>query len=238
MVHPTPLYIVASPRQRVGKTLLARLLIDFFRTSQRPLEGYDLDPHEPALAERFPDLVLPSDIGDTNGQIQLFDRLLAHDSTTKVIDLGCGPFEKFFAVMREIGFVAEAQRRLIEPIVLFVTDPQMVTVRTYAQLRHQLKTTTFVPVHNEAVSKTFAEKDFPAMRTECAVIRVPRLSPLVRHVIDWPSFSFAAYMNESPGEASQVHQWISPILTKFRELELELLMERLTALLGGSRNML
>jgi hypothetical protein len=57
---------------------------------------------------------------------------------------------------------------------------------------------------------------------------------LVRRVIDWPSFSFGTYMNEQPGGPTQVHQWIYPIVTKFRELELQLLIDRLTALLGGS----
>ena len=67
--------------------------------------------------------------------MQLFDRLLAHDSTTKVIDLGCGQFAQFFAVMRAIDFVTEARQRLIEPVVLFVGDPQTTTVRTYGELR-------------------------------------------------------------------------------------------------------
>jgi len=233
MTQAAPLYIVASRRQRVGKTLLARLLIDFFCTSGRPVEGYDLDPREPALAERFPHLARPIDIGDTRGQMQLFDRLLAHYSTTKVVDLACGEFDQFFAVMQEIGFVTEARRQLIEPIVLFVADPATATVRTYAKLRHLLNTITFVPVHNEAVSIIFAQEDFPPTPTECGVIRIPHLSPLVRRVIDRPHFSFGAYMIEQPGGPNQVHQWISPILTKIRELELRLLMGRLMWSLGG-----
>src|SRR5262249_1971179 len=52
---------------RVGKTLFARLLIEFLRTGGRPLVGYDLDPREPALAGCFPDLVWPIDIADTRG---------------------------------------------------------------------------------------------------------------------------------------------------------------------------
>jgi len=160
MSLPAPLYIIASPRQRVGKTLVARLLIDFFRTSGRPLEGYDLHPREPALAERFPDLVQSIDIGHTRGQMRLFDRLLAHNSSTKVIDLGCGPFDQFFAVMEEIDFLMEARQRLIEPIVLFVADPTTATVRTYAELRHQLMPITFVPVLNQAVSVLFVRRTF------------------------------------------------------------------------------
>ena len=235
MMRPAPLYIVASRRQRAGKTLLARLLIDFFLTDGRPLEGYDLQPHEPALAKRFPDLVQPIDIGGTNGQMQLFDQLLAHNSTTKVIDLGCGLFDQFFGVMQEIGFVTEARRRLIEPVVLFVADPEAASVGTYATLRHRLKTSTLVPVHNEAVSINFAAENFPPTRREYGVIRIPHLSPLVRRVIDWPSFSFSAHITNQSGGPTQVHQWISPILTKVRELELQLLMGRLGGLLrdGG-----
>ena len=193
-----------------------------------------MNPHDPTLAKRFPGIVIPIDIGETSGKMQLFDRLLAHDLTTKVIDLGCGQFAQFFAVMREIDFVTEARQRLIEPVVLFVADPQTATVRTYDELRRQFETTTFLPVHNQAVSITFTKEDFPPTRTEYGVIRVPRLSPLVRRVIDWPNFSFGPYMDEQPDGPTQVHQWICPIVTKFRELELQLLMGRLTALLGGS----
>ena len=42
--------------------------------------------------------------------MELFDRLVADNASTKVIDLGYGPFEKFFAVMGEIGFAEEARR--------------------------------------------------------------------------------------------------------------------------------
>jgi hypothetical protein len=84
------LYIVAARHPRVGKTLLARLLIEFQRISGRPLVGYDLDPREPTLAGYFPNLVWPVDIADTRGQMSLFDRILADHWRTTVIDLGYG----------------------------------------------------------------------------------------------------------------------------------------------------
>jgi len=59
----------------MGKTLLARLLMEFFRDSGRPLVGFDLNPGEPLLAGRFPKLVWTVDIADTRGQMALFDRL-------------------------------------------------------------------------------------------------------------------------------------------------------------------
>ncbi len=234
MTQPAPLYIVASPRPRVGKTLIARLLVEFFHAEGRPLVGYDLNPREPALADRFPHLVWPVDIAETRGQVELFDRLIADNRSTRVIDLGYGRFDQFFAVMAEIGFVHEARHRAIEPIALFISDPAAATVRSYAELRGRLPAATFVPVHNESVSVMFVKEDFPPSRPECGLIRIPRLSPIVRGVIDRPSFSFAAYMTQQPGGPTEVHQWIGQIFAGFRELELRLLMGRLSASLTGA----
>jgi len=235
-MQPAPLYIIASPRPRTGKTLIARLMIEFFRAGRRPLVGYDLNPREQALAIRFPKLVWPVDITTTRGQMELFDRLIADTASTKIIDLGYSSFDQFFAVMAEIGFLAEARRRMIEPIVLFVGDPAAATVRSYAELLNRLAA-TFVPVHNESVSLMFAKQDFPGTHPECGVIRIPRLSPIVRGVIDRPNFSFAAYMTEQPGGPTEVHQWVGEIFTEFRELELRLLMGRLTSSLAGGRTL-
>jgi len=134
MPQQTPLYIIASQHPRVGKTLFSRLLIEFFRTGNRPVAGYDLDPREPALAGHFPQQVTTVDIADTQGQMALFDRLIAHNRQATVIDLGDGLFEQFFRVMVEIGFEREARRCLIEPIVLFITDSAPTTARGYADL--------------------------------------------------------------------------------------------------------
>jgi hypothetical protein len=234
MPQHTPLYIVASQHPRVGKTLLARLLVEYLRLSGKALVGYDLDPREPALAGYFPNLVWTVDISETPGQMALFDRLIGDNWRTTVIDLGYGLFEQFFDVMAEIGFEQEAQRCSIDPIVLFITDSAPITARSYAELRHRLPKTTFVPVHNEATSFMFMPQDFPPSRPECNVIRIPRLSPIVRGVIDRPNFSFGAYMAKQPGGPTEVHSWIGNIFTQFRELELKLILGALDSSLRNA----
>jgi hypothetical protein len=62
-----------------------------------------------ALAERFPHLVKSVDISDTRDQMQVSDR-------TKIVDLGSGTFDLFFAVMAKIDFVTEARRQLVEQL--------------------------------------------------------------------------------------------------------------------------
>jgi hypothetical protein len=233
MAQQTPHFIVASPRPRVGKTLLARLLIEYLHASGRPVTGYDLNPREPALAGRFPELVSIVDIAETLGQMELFDRLIAPNPRPTVIDLGYRPFDQFFAVMAEIDFVREARRRGVEPIVLFVTDPAPATVNVYADLREDLPGVTFVPVHNEAASLSYSKEDFPPSRAQLSALRMPRLSAIVRGVVDRASFSFTRYVNERLGGPTEIHSWVADMFAEFRELELRLIMSKLSLSFGG-----
>ena len=228
MPQQTQLYIVASRHPRVGRTLLSRLLIDFLRMGGRPLVGYDLDPREPALAGCFPNLVWPVDIADTRGQMALFDRILSDHWRTTVIDLGQGLFDQFFKVMTEIGFEDEARQKLIQPVVSFIADSAPFTAT-----RGGLRQTIFVPVHNEAASFMVIARDFPPSSPKYETIRIPRLSPIVRGVIDRPGFSFGAYMSQQSGGPTEVHSWIAEVFAKFRELELQLLIGELESSLRG-----
>ena len=90
-----------------------------------------------------------------------------------------------------------------------------------------------MPVHNEAASFMFVPQDFPPTRPECGVIRIPRLSPIVRGVIDRPGFSFGTYMARQPGGPTEVHSWIGGIFAQFRDLELRLLIGELKSSLRG-----
>lgn len=227
-VQPAPLYIVASPRPRAGKTLLARLLMEYVLGNKRPLVGFDLNPREPMLTDRFPALVWPVDVGDIRGQMELFDRLVADTASTKVIDLGSQSFEQFFRVMSDIGFAQEARRSGMDAVVFFLTDQAVATVRTYATLRQRLPV-IFQPVHNEAGSVIAASDDFPPTRPECGTIRLPRLSQIVRGVVDRPSFSFNTYLAHQPGGPTEIHSWIADFYAQLRDFELRLLMARLNS---------
>ena len=63
MTRPTHVYIIASPRPRTGKTILARALTEFFRTDGRPVGAFDLDAMDATLSQFIPKFTLRADIG-------------------------------------------------------------------------------------------------------------------------------------------------------------------------------
>src|SRR5262247_773453 len=115
-----PLYIVCSPRRTVGKTLLARLLAEFYFAHDRPVAAFDLADEGPQLADYLPDITTIADISDTPGQMAFFDRLIADDMGARIIDLDRRVFKNFFTVVQEIRFFEEARHRSIEPLILFI----------------------------------------------------------------------------------------------------------------------
>ena len=83
--------------------------------------------------------------------MQLMDRIIVNDGTAKVIDLGFHAFDEFFKMTEEIGFMKEAARRGVAPVILFVADTDRASARGYAMLQQQIPPTALVVVDNEFV---------------------------------------------------------------------------------------
>jgi hypothetical protein len=240
MLHRTPLYIVCSPRPQVGRTLLARLLVDFFLMEQRPIAAFDLANDGPSLIDFLPDHTFRADIAGIEGQMDLFDRLIKPDRVAKVVDLPPAAFQQFFAVMREIDFVAGAHRRGIEVVALFIATPDAASARAYAALRGSLPEMRLAPVYNEAASRQAAREDFPPSRAVSLPLRIPALTPLLHRYVQQPPFCFASFRATPPDGIPldiyiQMERWMRRAFVEFRELELRLLMSDVQAsLLRGA----
>ena len=145
----TPLYVVCSPCRRVGKTLVSRLLTEFYVVNDRPVAAFDLADEGPQLADYLPDFTTIADISETRGQMAFFDRLIADDVGVRIIDLDRRVFKNFFTVVHEIRFFEEARHRSIEPLILFVVEQDPKSAKAYAMLRHQLSEVSLLPVRNQ-----------------------------------------------------------------------------------------
>ena len=217
--------IVASPRARVGKTLLARLLVDFHRQEGRAVAAFDLNAGGGTLAQFLPELTAVSDIADVKGQIALFDRLVAEDGASKVVDLGHQSFEAFFALAHQIGFVEEARRRAIAPAILFVITPDATSVEAFRGLRRRFPEALLAPVHNEVFGPA-QHRDKYELRG-AALAQLPAPAPSLRKYIETPPFSFARLVESAniPSEAqAELERWLRRVYREFRELDLRILL--------------
>ena len=220
-MRQTPVYIVCSPRPLVGKTLIARLLSEFLLLKHGTVIPFDVNLKEPSLLEYLPDITETAEVDDTFGKMALMDRVILNDGVAKVIDLGFHAFDEFFKMTEEIGFIKEAVRRGVSPIVLFVGDTDRVSMRSYPMLQRQIPPTALVIVENEYVVRGELPQAFAAAR----VLRIAALPTFLKTYVDRLSFSFTDYLRNEKDSSTELHQWIRRNYLSFRELELSLILQ-------------
>ena len=225
MQRRTPIFIVTSSRPRVGKTLVARALVEYFPAQNRPVQAFDVNPDELSLVEHLPGYTAAASLDDTRGEMALFDQLVLQDQVPKVLDLGHLLFNRFFTVMEQIDFAAEMRRRAIAPMVLFVADPHERARQGYAMLKDRFPELPLVPVLNEFVQRVGGYRaNFPPTRRGGEPIAIPALTPVVRSVVDRKNFSFVSFVQKSGDTTTELFEWMRDVFIAFRELEVRLLL--------------
>ena len=218
----TPVFIICSPRPLVGKTLTARLLSEFLLLKNGAVASFDINLKEPSLLEYLPGITETADVIDTFGKMQLMDRIIVDDGTAKVIDLGFHAFDEFFKMTEEIGFMKEAARRRVAPVILFVADTDRASAQGYAMLQQQIPPTALVVVDNEFIVRG----ELPPAMARGRVIGIGALPVFLKTYISRLNFSFTQYLRNEKDSSTELHQWIRRNYLSFRELELSLILQR------------
>jgi hypothetical protein len=218
----TPVYIICSPRPLVGKTLMARLLSEFLLLKNGAVSSFDINLKEPSLLEYLPKTTETAEVDNTFGKMQLMDRLIVDDGVAKVIDLGFHVFDEFFKMSEQIGFLKEAARRRVVPMILFMADTDRVSARGHEVLRAQIPRANLVTIDNEYAVRG----ELPEAMSQGRLLRVAALPAFLKTYIDRLNFSFTEYLRHEKDESTELHQWVRRNYISFRELELSLLLQR------------
>jgi hypothetical protein len=195
--------IVASLHARTGKTLLARVLADYFILSGRRPLLFDTDVAECRLSASFPHATMVVDPAHVPDQMTLFDTLALAAPEARVVDVSHQSYRKFFRVMHDIGFLAEARERGIEPVVFYIADRNADSYEEAVRLGERSGGCSVVAVENgmlgvppEPVRKSSAYQMF--VRQELH-ITVPLLDPASALALADPEFSLSAFMRQPLG---------------------------------------
>ena len=227
----TFVYLVCSPLGRVGKTLTARLVVDYYLSSERFPLAFDTNHMDPGLAPVFPTETDVVDLTSTRGQMKLFDRLVVADETPKVVDLWHVSYEAFFRHAQEFEFFEECWARGIEPLVVMLTDERERFAQEIKNLSAHWRGLKIVLVHDEALTKLPHEAVYgKPFRLAHPIMVLPELDVVVRRALDQPKILLDRIIREpSPDTSfvivSRVRSLLSPFFDQFETLERKLVLE-------------
>jgi hypothetical protein len=224
-------YICCSPHKRTGATTTARLLSDYFIANGRNFTGFDTDPQEPDYGARFPQAVALVDAAKVQGQVAMFDRLLVHDETPKIVDVRHRSYDRFLETIDEIGFMDEARTALVQPILLFHADATEESLVASLALARRWPDLCLVIVTNKGAAPLgYDALDILAQFPSPRRFVIGSLDPTSRARLEASDFSLSHFLLTPPSDMSIVirtglRAWISPIFAQFQTFEVRMAME-------------
>ena len=198
--RPSFAAIVTSLHGRTGKTLLARVLADYFVLSgSRPLV-FDTDFTEQTLHASFPYDTIVADLSEVRDQMMLFDTLAGRSCEARVVDVSHYVFRKFFKVMTDCNFVAEARTRQVEPVIFYIADRNSDTYEEGRILRERFAECALVLVENSFIGavkdRTRRSAGYRAFESHDLCMSLPLLEPDIADAIEEPNVSLSDIMSQ------------------------------------------
>lgn len=102
------LFIVGGDKGGVGKTTVARLLVEYFDEMKRPSRPFDTEFPRGSLVRFAPSTTRLIDITTVKSQIELFDSL-AGSSAPHVLDLRAGTFSSVLQTFEDISILEQVR---------------------------------------------------------------------------------------------------------------------------------
>ena len=190
--------IVVSLHGRTGKTLLARVLAEYFILSGRRPLLFDTDAAECSLCACYPHEAIVVDLSRVPDQMTLFDTLAVASPEARVVDVSHQSFRKFFRVMLEIDFVAETRATRVEPILFYIADRNADSYEEALRLQHLFPDTRLVAVENALLGPpgewVRRSRPYEIFAAHALHMTMPVLDPTAEAVLDDPAFSLSDFM--------------------------------------------
>ena len=226
MASPPLIAVVCSDRHRNGKTLLARVLVDFLLLEGRDPYCLDLNPMEAVLRRFFPGRTALVDFTLVTGQMKVFDTILAGHGRDYVIDVPAEQLPRFCEVIRGLQFRKAYAAAGFSFVVIYIIDADEDSLKTAAAVEELLTPDLFVPTANRFVGSALPD-GVPG-----PVLTMEKLDPDLHAIITYKRFSFRSFLL---GEESGVPLRLRPnlrtflhtLIGGFREIEPALSLQKL-----------
>ena len=192
--------LVGADKGGVGKTTVARTLLDYFSAHNVPLRAFDTESPRGTLKRFHPDVAEVVDVTQVSDQMKIFDTLGNDVNKVTVIDVRAGLLSPTLRALGEIGLLDSAKKGQITFAVFHILGPSIASLEEIAETANTVGDAHYFLVKNFINSTTFFEWD-PATYNSyfkrlkgAAEINVPKLSEMAYEQVEVASTPFVSFI--------------------------------------------
>jgi hypothetical protein len=204
MPKPTVI-IVGADKGGVGKTTVARTLLDYLAAHQVPTRAFDTEAPKGTLKRFHPDVTDIVDINLVPDQMKIFDTLNSVDASVTVIDVRAGLMSQTLQALRDIGFIEAAKKGQITFALFHILGPSIASLDEIADTAAYLGDARYFLVKNFINNTHFFQWDEQTHsnyfnRIKGAVeITIPKLNEMATEQVELASVPYVTFVaNKKP----------------------------------------
>jgi hypothetical protein len=230
------LILVGADKGGVGKTTVARTLLDYFTAHHVPTRAFDTETPKGTLKRFHPDT---SDIVDANSvadQMRIIDTLSTTDTAVTIVDVRAGQLSPTLRSLRDIGFLDAVKKGQITFIVFHILGSSIASLNEIEETAPFTTDAKYFLVKNFINTGSFFEWDqathssyFKRLK-DAVVLNIPKLNEMAYEQVELASVPFLTFVaNKNPkGEAANysfvlrgyVRHWLGNVWAEYDRVKL------------------
>ena len=192
--------LVGADKGGVGKTTVARALLDYLIAQSIPTRAFDTEWPRGTLHRFHPDVTEVVDITSTADQMKIFDTLASAEAKITVIDIRAGQLSKTLEALRDIGFLDAAAKTQITFTVFHVLGPSIASLEEIRDTADFMDDAHYILVKNFINNTTFFEWDPATYNTYFKKIKdahdiiIPKLNEMACEQVELAGVPFVSFV--------------------------------------------
>jgi len=192
--------LIGADKGGVGKTTVARTLLDYFAHQQVRARAFDTEVPRGTLKRFHPDVTDIVDINYVPDQMRIFDTVNSAEASVSLIDVRAGLLSPTLRALRNIGFIEAAKKGHITFVVFHILGPSIASLDEIAETAAYLGDGKYFMVKNFINDTHFFEWDDATYASyfkripDAVEITIPKLVEMAAEQVELASVPFATFI--------------------------------------------
>ena len=234
-MKPT-LIMVGADKGGVGKTTVARVLMDFFARNHIMTRAFDTEWPRGTLKRFYPNNCEVINIEDVADQMKVLDTLESAPEKVTIVDFKAGALGRTLDLFDKIGVFEAARADEFDLAMFHVVGPAVASLNELQEVSRYMDGVDYIVVRNFINETNFFEWDEETYRKYFANLNnahemeVPKLNEMAYEAVDLNGVTFTDFVNnrKANGEEADfsftlrgyVRKWLSDLDEELNKLAL------------------
>jgi hypothetical protein len=222
-------FLIGADKGGVGKTTVARTLLDYFGARHVPTRAFDTEFPRGTLKRFHPGETEVVDVTSASDQMKIFDTLNNTDAKVTVIDVRAGQLSPTLQALSDIGFLEMAKTGQITLAMLLILGPSIASLDEIAETARFVGDANYFLIKNHVNATSFFEwnpetyKSYFKKIKDAQEVTIPKLNEMACEQVEVagvPYTSFVDSKNYSFVLRGYVRHWFGQVWREFDRIKL------------------